>query len=108
MKATKEQEFLEIIMKSFSHYKSITQYNVNGYLVDLYFPDFKLAIECDEYGHERYTRKNEDKERQKAIERKTGCKFIRFNPDSKGFNIGDVINEIMKGVYIYESTSESV
>ena len=29
----------------------IEQYHVDGYRIDLYFPEYKLAIECDEFGH---------------------------------------------------------
>lgn len=95
---SKEQETLEIISKSFSHLKQIRQYYVNGFLVDLYFPEYKLAIECDEYNHRHIPCKVE-KERERKIKNLTGCKFIRFNPDEPDFNIGDVINMIMMEVY---------
>ena len=71
------------------------QYTVDGYRIDLYFPIHKLAIECDELGH-----KDRDigyeVTRQKYIETKLGCTFIRYNPDAKEFDIFSVINSIMK------------
>ena len=33
--------------------------------------------------------------RQKYIENKLGCQFIRYNPDAKDFNIFKVINRIL-------------
>ena len=57
-----------------------TQYSVLGYRVDLYFHDYRLAIEVDESGHKN---RNTDYEiqRQKATEKELGCKFIKINPD---------------------------
>jgi very-short-patch-repair endonuclease len=102
IKATKEQEYIQIIKNAFSHYESVTQYRVLGYNVDLYLPELQLAIECDEHGHKYYTRSDQDGQRQSEIENYLGCRFIRFNPDEPGFNIGKVINEIMLEVHEVE------
>ena len=70
-----------------------TQYSVLGYRTDLYFHDYKLAIEVDELGH---TNRNIDNEieRQKALEKELNYIFIRINPDEKDFNIFKEINKI--------------
>ena len=72
-----------------------TQYSVLGYKIDLYFHEYKLAIEVDELGHND---RNIDYEiqRQKAIEKELGCVFIRINPDEEHFNIFKSINEIYR------------
>ena len=63
-----------------------THYKVLGYEIDLYFHDYKLAVEIDE-------KDNQDRdicretERQKALEKELGCKFIIINPDKENFNI---------------------
>ena len=49
-----------------------TQYTVLSYRIDLYFHDYKLAIEIDENGHSNRTTDYEIK-RQKAIEEELGC-----------------------------------
>ena len=44
--------------------------------------------------------------RQKAIEQKLGCKFIRIDPDQEEFHILRIINEIFR--YIKQSTKETL
>ena len=74
-----------------------TQYSVLGYRTDLYFHEYKLAIEVDEW---RHTNRNIDNEieRQKALEREVNCIFIRINPDEKDFNIVKEISKIHRHI----------
>ena len=74
-----------------------TQYNVDGYRIDLYLPEHKLALECDELGHRERDIEYEVKH-QKHIEEKLGCKFIRYNPDAEDFNLFKVINGIFLAI----------
>ena len=48
---SKEQETISIIMQVFKGIKMIDQYTVGHYRIDLYFPEHKIAVECDELGH---------------------------------------------------------
>ena len=70
----------------------------------IYFHDYKLAVEIDEYNHE-------DRdigckiERQKALEKELGCRFIRINPDKENFNAFKAIIEIFR--HIKESNKKS-
>ena len=82
-----------------------TQYTVIGYRIDLYFHEYKLAIEVDELGHND---RNIDYEiqRQKALERELNCVFIRINPDEKDFNIFKEINKIHR--HIKKSSKKSL
>lgn len=91
---TKEQKTLEEIKRAFKHLEFIEQYKVGRYRLDLYFPGRRLAIECDEWDHKRYLPEKE-KTRQDYIEQELDCTFVRYNPDSVNFHIGDVIHEIM-------------
>ena len=63
-----------------------THYKVLGYEIDLYFHDYKLAVEIDEKDHQDRDISRET-ERQKALEKELGCKFIKINPDKENFNI---------------------
>ncbi len=76
-----------------------SQYCIDGYFLDMYLPEYNLVIECDEFGHSKYN-KDKDNEREKYIKDKLKCKFIRFNPDAKNFNIITVIKEIYKVILI--------
>ena len=95
----KEQTVLESIKDSFEGENMQTQYSVLCYKIDLYFHEYKLAIEVDELGHND---KNIDYEIQiqKAIEKELGCVFIRINPDQQNFNIFKAINEIDRHIKI--------
>ena len=77
----KEQTVLESIKNAFEGENIQTQYTVIGYRIDLYFHEYKLAIEIDELGHND---RNIDYEiqRQRATEKEPGCVFIRINPDA--------------------------
>ena len=73
----------------------IDQYNVDGYRIDLYFPEYKLAIECDEFDHNDRDVKYEVK-RQMHIENKLDCDFIKHNPDADDFDSFHLLNRIYK------------
>lgn len=94
LRSTKEQETMHTLVASFKNYDPKTQYKVGRYRVDLYLPSSRIAVECDEFGHKGYC-DVEEGIRQDYIEKELGCTFVRFNPDTKDFNIGDVICEVL-------------
>lgn len=89
-----ETDTISCIMKTFKNEIIITQHKVDKYKIDLYFVDYKLAIECDE----NHTDIEYDNKRQKEIEYKLGCKFIRYKPYENDFDIFDLLNEIYKHI----------
>ena len=97
---TKEQTIINYIKNIFEGENKQTQYSVLGYRFDLYFHEYKLAIEVDELGHTNRNINNEI-ERQKALEKELNCVFIRINPDEKDFNNFKEINKIHR--YIKKS-----
>ena len=100
---TKKYSVLKSIMDIFEGENMQTQYNVLGYKIDLCFHDYRLAIQIDGKGHkDRNT--NDEIQRQKALEKELGCKFIRINLDEKYFSIKKANNEIFK--HIKESIKE--
>ena len=104
IKLSKEQSVLKSAMDGFEGENMQTQYSVLGYRIDLYFHNYKLAIEVDEKGHKNRNIDHEIK-RQKAIEKELGCEFIRIDPDEEDFNIFKDINEIHR--HIKKSTKKS-
>ena len=89
----KETSTCHKILTVFKNENIKPQYSVKPYLVDLYFPDYDLVIECDEHNHKDRGAIYE-KKRQNHIENKLGATFIRFNPDDPDFDILNVISDI--------------
>lgn len=97
-----EADVLGAIKLTFQGHSMIEQYAVGKYYVDLYLPEYKLAIECDEYRHKFAI--EEDKQRELDItEFIEGIKFIRVRPDDDNFNIYSVLNEIHNHILAYNN-----
>jgi len=86
-------DYIPLIKESLKMFNPVKEFNVLNYRIDLYFPNYKIAVECDEYCHKDTIL--HDDIRQEEIEEKLGCKFIRFEP-RKDLNIGIVINNILQ------------
>ena len=80
-----------LLMDAFEGGNMQFEYRVLGYRIDLYFHDYKLAIEVDEKVNKDRNIDHEIK-RPKALEKELGCEFIRIDPDEKDFNISKVKN----------------
>ena len=91
--ASKEQHALSQIMQAFRGEEMIHQFGAGKHRIDLYFPRYKLAIECNKFNH-RDSDIGDEVEQQKHIAKLLGCTFVRFNPDAKDFCILEVINKI--------------
>lgn len=90
--------FIDLLEETLSVYNlsGIRQYNCcnNRYRIDYYIPELNIAIEYDEDDHKNYTYEQQEG-RQKEIEDKLGCKFIRVSDRySHGYNVGYVIKEL--------------
>ena len=74
----------------YEHYKEKIQVDKSGceyilFRIDVYFTEYLLAVEIDEKGHTDRDLIFEEK-RQKALEKKLGCKFIRINTSKEGYD----------------------
>lgn len=85
------QDFLDAI-----NIEYILQYQVGNYRIDLYIPEYNIAVEIDEVEH-KYKR-DYDLTRQNYIENRTHCKFIRVN---EGESCGSVIARIVKELKMF-------
>ncbi|MDO8623461.1 MAG: DUF559 domain-containing protein [archaeon] len=70
-----ETKIIDFLEKA-TGYKFFRQYKIDGYFIDGYCPILKLAIEVDEKYHQKQLQK--DLERQKYIENKLSCTFMRI------------------------------
>lgn len=81
---------IDILISSFSDLSPIREYHLPPYLIDLYFPSINLVVEFDEFNHSGYDKSYESK-RHEYISSKLNCHFLRVNPYSPTFNLGDII-----------------
>ena len=88
---------IESIRDTFKGEDVRIQYTVLGYRIDLYFYEYKLAIEIDELGHNDRNTDYETK-REREIKNELNCVFIRTNPDAANFNINELNNQIFKHI----------
>jgi very-short-patch-repair endonuclease len=89
-----EASSINQIFTTFKGEEMIEQYKIDNYILDLYFPKYKLVIECDEKGHNKLNNIIKDKIREEIIISILNCKFIRYKPFEKDFNIFSLLNEI--------------
>lgn len=91
-----EVSFIINIKKIFLGVEILEQHKVDKFSVDLYIPKYNLCIEYDENYHIFNLEK--DKKRQKYIEEKLKCKFLRMNEKD---NIFDFINKVLHYIKFY-------
>lgn len=89
-----EIEIHENVKRALSQFPCVPQFQVGKYRLDLYFPNEKVAVECDEYNHIGYNQTKE-KERHDTITARLGCTWIRYDPYDRDFNIFGLINQIL-------------
>ena len=91
---TKQQAIGLRLRKLFSNEEIIEDFSALNYLIDFYFPKYKLAIEVDELGHKDRDQTKENK-RQKDLKEYLDCKFIKIYFDEKNFDIYDGFKKIL-------------
>lgn len=94
MKSYIEPDILRVLVAALQRFKPETHYPILNYRLDLYLHGANIAIECDEHGHSDYNQKDEI-ERVVSITNVLSCKWVRFNPHATGFNIGDVMAQVL-------------
>ena len=88
-----ETQTIGFIENSFSNALNIKrQKKIGTYYIDLYFEDYKLAIECDEYDHKDRDEIYERSREQYLLEQK--ITIIRYNPNQKNFDLSYVFRII--------------
>jgi hypothetical protein len=68
------------------------QQKFDKYKVDLYFPAYKLIVECDEDNHR--DRNPEDEKVREEFLVSLGNTMIRFNPSDNSFDLSHVLRKI--------------
>jgi very-short-patch-repair endonuclease/prophage antirepressor-like protein len=102
---TKEQQTLSALTNSFKTEKFEDQFKVGRYYLDLYFPEYKIVVECDENGHAD-RKPYKERERMDFVNEKLGLtddNWIRYNPDAEDFDISKVIGKIYTRINLLKS-----
>ena len=102
---TKEQQTLSALTNSFKTEKFEDQFKIGRYYLDLYFPEYKIVVECDENGHAD-RKPHKERERMDFVNEKLGLtddNWVRFNPDEKDFDISKVIGKIYTRINLLKS-----
>lgn len=84
-----ETNFVEQIVTAFNTFNIKEQYKCLNYRIDLYFIDYKLAIEFDEPHSYKY--KLNDIKRENTIKEYLNCKFIRVKHKDNIFKTINII-----------------
>jgi very-short-patch-repair endonuclease len=102
---SKEQQTLSIITNTFKTEKFEDQFKVGRYYLDLYFPEYKIVVECDENGHAD-RKPDDERKRMDYVNEKLGLtddNWIRFNPDAKDFDVSKVSGKIYTRINLLKS-----
>ena len=102
---SKEQQTLSIITNTFKTEKFEDQFKVGRYYLDLYFPEYKIVVECDENGHAD-RKPADERKRMDYVNEKLGFtddNWVRFNPDAKDFDISKVTGKIYTRINLLKS-----
>lgn len=99
----KERAFGELLLGALDGIVTVLpQHHLPPHFIDFFIPEWRLAIEYDERHHGSARRLQADAERQAALERALGARFVRV---SVGREI-EALNEILKvGIGIREGVS---
>ena len=93
--------------KGLSGYKFRRQYSVEGFVLDFYCPQSKLAIELDGESHFLPGAQDRDDQRAKTIEG-YGIRVLRFTNTDVYKNMQGVLSSIVEHVEIITSPNPSL
>lgn len=89
-------DFLQTSLKGLDMH---LQFFVGQYFIDLYFPKARVAIECDENNAHGPGRVSNDLIRQRFVETKLHCTFVRFRPQQKDFKLAEFLNRVLQALH---------
>jgi len=99
---TKEQQTLSAIANAFKTEKIDDQFKVGKYYLDMYFPEYKIVVECDENGHSD-RKPYKERERMDYVNKEfdiNDTHWMRYNPDEHDFDLSKVIGRIYNRIIL--------
>ena len=102
-----ENQTIGFIDNSFKNViKTKRQHNFSTYYVDLYFPKYKLVVECDECDHQDRDEIYEDVREKYILSQ--GNTIIRFDPNDSSFDLSLVLREINRILFTKEKLNKVI
>ena len=105
---TKEQQTLSAIANTFKTEKIEDQFKIGKYYLDMYFPEYKIVVECDENGHAD-RKPYKERERMDYVNKEfdiNDTHWMRYNPDEHDFDISKVIGRIYNRIILIKKEQE--
>jgi very-short-patch-repair endonuclease len=99
---TKEQQTLSAIANTFKTEKIEDQFKIGSYYLDMYFPEYKIVVECDENGHAD-RKPYKERERMDYVNKEFNIDdthWMRYNPDEHDFDLSKVIGRIYNRIIL--------
>jgi very-short-patch-repair endonuclease len=92
-----ETDNINMLHSILRQFGGVQQYPVHGrkYRIDLYFPEYRVAVECDEGHHETKTGKEKDRRRENLLKQTLDCEFYRFDPFADNFRFSTVAADLV-------------
>tara|TARA_Y100000389_G_scaffold128022_2_gene125395 strand:- start:13416 stop:14978 length:1563 start_codon:yes stop_codon:yes gene_type:complete len=91
-----EVSTLDYIISFIPNEKYIHQYQIKKYRIDLYLPNYNIAIECYENYHNSSKQKIYDEKRIENIKAELKCNFLIYYPQLKNNSIQNTIITLFK------------
>ncbi|AAC97844.1 ORF MSV028 hypothetical protein [Melanoplus sanguinipes entomopoxvirus] len=84
----KKFDIINYIEKYYKKFNIKRNYIISNYKIDLYFIDYNIGINCDDYeSYDQYKKHN-------YLKIALDDKYINFNHESEFFNLDNLINDI--------------
>lgn len=115
---SRKQTIIEYILcATNAHFIGCKNFAISNYRIDLYFPEQRLAIECEENvessgngdcsGYIKRRSTDSIIARRNNIKSLLQCEIVHFNPDSKNFNVYKFIGDVFNKLYEIKYTTNS-
>jgi very-short-patch-repair endonuclease len=93
-----EASVIRFLVAAFANEVSFLQYSVGQERIDLYFPDYKLAVEVDETHHDHPANREADAAREERIKAALGCTFLRIRCRPGSIDLAAVVNQVYRHI----------
>lgn len=88
-------EVMEVLVFTFKDMRPVSGRVVGEYVTGLFLAKPRIVIECDDDEHEAEYDYAKEIERMVKITNALNCRWVRFNRNKSGFNVGMVAHDVL-------------